>query len=615
MIRRLIIFALLASAAFAQPKPAPAPPGIDAASPPGQARINAALNSDPVLRAILEEISRARRITTLGETIYYIEVSVDDAESFSVGATLGAAFAPTRARFRPLRAQVRVGSPKLDNTNSIFSDYFSGSRFGADSLPLDNDPIALRHTIWLSLDRAYKTAAEAIGRKSAALRGVTVSDPLPDYWTSPPRALIEEPRRAKIDEDVWTARVRALSSVFLDYPDITNSSVDFESSQGAFYHANTTGAVVRTPDRVAYLRVRASRQAPDGMVIYDGAVVQSLDPSAMPAEAELRKTVDGVARNVMALSAAPVGQAYSGPVLFAGAAAPQVISEIVGAHLGVMRRPVSEPGRAIPTPISEFDGRIGARVLPEWMDLVDDPTLASHAKRPLLGHYDVDQEGIFPQPLTLVENGILKTLLTSRQPIRGVTGPNGRARLPGVFGVKFARSSNLFLRSRKSEPEAQLKSRLINLIRQQNRPFGIIVRKMDFPSSGSADDLRRLSARAGRSGGGGRPVSSPVLLYRVYPDGREELLRGLRFRGFTTRAFRDILAAGDQEHQFDFLDNAAPLALMGVGNYIVGCSTIAPSLLFQELELEPDTDDLPKPPVVPPPPLAAAPAPPQAAGR
>ncbi|MBI5084266.1 MAG: hypothetical protein HZB13_06685 [Acidobacteria bacterium] len=615
MIPRLILFALMASIAFAQPKPAPAPLGIDATTPAGQARITAALNSDPLLRAILEEVSRARRITTLGETIYYIEVSVDDAESFSVGATLGAAFAPTRARFRPLRAQIRVGSPKLDNTNSIFSDYFSGSRFGADSLPLDNDRIALRHALWLALDRAYKTAAEAIGRKAAALRGVTVSDPLPDYWTAPPRVFIEEPRRSKIDEDAWTARVRSLSSVFLSFPEITNSSVEFEASQGAFYHANTTGAVVRAPDRVAYLRVRASRQAPDGMYLYDGAVVQTLDPAAMPAEPELRKSVEDVARNVMALAAAPIGQAYSGPVLFSGAAAPQIVSEIIGSHLGVMRRPVSEPGRAIPTPISEFDGRIGSRVLPEWMDLVDDPTLATYAKRPLLGQYDVDLEGIFPQPLTLVENGVLKTLLTSRQPIRGVDGPNGRARLPGVFGTKFARASNLFLRSRKSEPEAQLKARLIDLIKQQNRPFGIIVRKMDFPSSGSADDLRRLSARSGRSGGGGRPVSTPILLYRVYPDGREDLVRGLRFRGFTTRAFRDILAAGDQEHQFDFLDNAAPLALMGAGSYIVGCSTISPSLLFEELELEADTDDLPKPPVVPPPALSAAPAPPQAAAR
>ncbi len=588
----LAILAMLAAAAFAQ-------------QDPQDAKVAAAISSDPVLRAAGEEMARARILRTLGESIFYIEVSADDAETFGVSATLGSAFAPQKSRMRPLRVAVRVGGTNFDNTNSIYSDYYSGTRYDPDSLPLDNDALALRDTLWLSLDRAYKMAVEALGRKAAAVRGITATDTLPDFWDSPGRILMEEPRKVRIDEDAWTNRVKALSLVFSRYPEITSSTVEFETSQGTFYLLNSLRTVVRTPDRLGMLRIRASQQAPDGMVLYDGAVVQSLDPSQMPADAELRKATESVAQNLAGLAKAPIGEAYAGPVLFSGAASAQIFGEVMGAHLSVMRRPVSDPGRPVPVPVSEFDGRIGMRVLPEWMDMVDDPTLKEYNKAPLLGHYEADLEGVFPGPVTLVEKGNLKALLTTRQPVRGMTGANGRARLPGLFGLKTARISNLFVKAQKTETDEQLKARLIDMVKQQGKPYGMLVRKMDFPSAGTVDELRRISGRAGRSGGGGRPVSSPVLLYRVYPDGREELVRGLRFRSLTTRNFRDIVAAGAQEYQFDFMDNGAPLALMGAGNYIVGCSVVAPSVLFEELELEAAGEDLPKPPVVAPPALTA----------
>ena len=169
----------------------------------------------------------------------------------------------------------------------------------------------------------------------------------------------------------------------------------------------------------------------------------------------------------------------------------------------------------------------------------------------------------------------------------------------------MARLSNLFVEARKTESDAALKARLLEMIKQQGKPYGVLVRKMDYPSAGSTEDLRRISMQTGRSGGGGRPISSPVLVYRVYPDGREQLVRGMRFRALTTRSFRDILAAGDEEYQFDYVENGAPLNLMGAGNYIVGCSVVAPSVLFEELELEAANDDLPKSALVPPPPIGA----------
>jgi hypothetical protein len=588
----LVLFACLAAAA--QP-PNPDPAVVQ--------KVNAALNTDPVLRAMAEELGRAKSLRALGEAVYFAEISADDAESFSVGATLGAAFAPQRNLLRPLRPLVRVGSPRFDNTGSIFSDFYSGSRFDTGALPLENNVFALRHALWLALDRAYKTAYEALGRKAAALRGVTQSEPMPDFWPATPVVVLETPARVRIDDAAWTQRVKQLSAVFAAWPAITASGVDFQASQGVSYYINTEGSIVRTNDRIAFLHVRAALQAADGMLLYDGDSVESLDPARMPPEEELRRAVEAVARNVDALARAPLGESYAGPVLFEGPAAAQIFAEVFGANLGITRKPVAEPGRTIPVLASELEGRLGLRVLPEWMDLVDDPGAREFQGRPLLGFYLVDLDGIRPSRLTVVEKGVLKTLLTTRQPVRGLDGPNGRSRLPGPFGVKIPRISNLFVQASHTESEPSLRQRLIELAKKSGREYAIVIRKTDFPSQGSLEDLRQQAAQAGRSGAGGRPVSAPVLAYRVYADGREELVRGLRFRGLGTRHFRDILAAGDRLHQFDYLDNGAPLALTGAGSYVVGCSVISPSVLFEELELEPATGDLPKPPVVPPPPL------------
>jgi hypothetical protein len=154
-------------------------------------------------------------------------------------------------------------------------------------------------------------------------------------------------------------------------------------------------------------------------------------------------------------------------------------------------------------------------------------------------------------------------------------------------------------------PPEDLRKKLLELVQARNKPYGIIVRKVDFPFSGGADELRRMMASSAQSGGG-RPVSQPLLVYRIYPDGREELVRGLRFRGLSVRSLRDIMAVSSGTHVLHYLHNLAPLAMLGGGSYAAPVSVVAPSLLFDELELEKPQDDNPKLPAVPPPPLTPA---------
>ncbi len=556
---------------------------------------------DPVLQAMHDEIERSRTLTLSNlEAPYFIEYLIDESDSFSVSASLGGLLTRRRDHFRIPEIHVRVGDYKFDNTNYVGSGMGFGTRYDLEQFPLENAYPVLRRYLWLETDSAYKSAVEAISRKRAAMRNVTESDRLNDFAHAEPVRYVRPWQRLAIDEEGWIARVRALSAIFARYPELENSAVELEATDGGYYLANSEGSEVREPESVSFLRVRATAQAPDGMGVWDAATFHALDPAHLPTDAELNRGVAALAENVVAMAHAPRGEDYSGPVLFAGAAGAQILAEVLGKNLSLTRRPVMEPGRGGAVAVSDLEGRLGARILPDSFDVVDDPAQKEWRGRPLFGSYDVDREGVRPQPLRLVEKGVLKGYLSTRQPVRGVEGSNGRARLPGPFGASLAGVGNLFVSSSEAVPAAELKKKLIEIVRARNKPYGIVVRKMDFPSSAPAEIVRRLL----QSQQGGRPVSLPALVYRVYPDGREELVRGLRFRGLSVRSLKDILAAGDDPAVFEFMDNAAPFAMIGGASYAAEACVVAPSLLIDDLELHPVEGDLPKLPLVTPPDLA-----------
>lgn len=557
---------------------------------------------DAVLQAMVKELDRSRQLRLASlDAPYFIQYGLEDVRSFSVSATLGALISSNKVHSRVPRIQVRVGSYRFDNTNYVYTGYFT--RRGPRAAPLDDNVLVLRNFLWLVTDRAYKGALAEIARKRAALRNVQVRDQLPDFSRTEPVVMVLEPPTGTVDEALWTDRVRKLSAVFTAYPKITGSEVSFETVNSTSYLANSEGTLIRTPDTLTYLRIRATAQAPDGMRLHEAAVIQRLDIQEMPSALEMQRTARTVAKRLTALTEAPAGESYAGPVLFEGRASPQLFAQVLGNNLAIPRRPVPEPGRPNPFQASELEGRIGSRILPEWMDVVDDPTQKQWRGQPLFGQYLVDMEGVKPEPLPLVEHGILKAFLLTRQPVKGFSRSNGRARLPGRFGAMAAGFSNLFIGASKTVTAAALRKRLLDLCRQRNKPYGIVIRQLDFPSSASFGELHRLAVGMREHGGGGRLISPPILAYRLYPDGKEELVRGLRFRAIPVRTLRDITAASNQDHLFRFLGNTAPLSMMGAGGYVTGNTVVAPSVLIEDLELDATEEELPKLPVVPPPKL------------
>ena len=557
-----------------------------------------------LLKAMSDELARSKQLAVVAgsDAPYFFSYMLTDAETLRISASMGAVVNVSRNRFRSPSTEVRVGSYDFDNTGHVFSGIYSGSRYDGN-WPLDDDYSNFRSELWLSTDRAFKAAVESMARKRASMNNSNASaESLPDFSKVAPVVSIGKVVRPKVDDLEWTARTSRLAAVFNGTKEVLSSAVELQLIQGPTTLMNSEGTAVRYNDDMYWVYAKAEGQAPDGMLLHDAVSLQSLELDKFPNEAEMRKSLAEVGENVRALVHAPMGESYSGPVLFEPRAAAQLLAQLVGDNLRVPRRPMSDPGRNVPFAPSELENRLNARVLPDSFDVTDDATQSTFNGKPLAGFYPFDIEGVPPRPVNVIEKGVLKSFLTTRQPIKGFPVSNGHARLPGSYGAFAASIGNLFVKSSETTPLADLKKRLIEMTTSRGKPYGMLVRKLDYPYSATGSELQSLAQASAQSGGSSaRPVSPPILIYRVYPDGREELVRGMRFRGLTTRALRDILAASSETAQFDFVNVAAPLAIMGAGGYLAPASVVSPGLLFEELEFEPPTDQLPKAATVPPP--------------
>lgn len=563
--------------------------------------------TDPILRAMLAEINRSKTLQLMGLLPYFIEYSAEDQEQTVVNATLGGVTNARQTRNRMPMVTVRVGSYEMDQTNQLYSNIYSGSRYDNDFLPLDENVELMRQNFWLATDRAYKSAVESMSAKQQILKSINVTEKLlPDNQPMPPVRKIVPGARNKVDIEAWKARTTKLSSVFGDFPQVLASAAEFEALASISYHLNTEGTMVRNPDYLTTMRIRAVGQAPDGSVVRDSAVFLSFEDTKMATDEAMQAAARRVGDNVKALVDAPVGESYTGPVLFEPMAAAQLFGQMLGDNLRNPRRPLAEPGRNVPFQPSELDGKVGSRILPDWFDITDDPTRDSHQGHTLMGHYLIDTEAVAPKAVKLVEKGILKEFIRTRQPIKGFEGSTGHARLAGNFGHRTAAIANLFVTAAagpQTKPLADLKKELIEMCKQRSKPYGILIRKMDYPSTASVGELQAMFQSIAQSGSTTRPIAPLTLVYRIYVDGREELIRNVRLKNVSTRSLRDIQSATSEVATYDYVNNNAPFALMGIPGYLAPSTVVAPGLLFEELEIDRIRDDTAKPPVVPPPAL------------
>lgn len=540
------------------------------------------VRSDAVLKALQAELERS--VTGLKlegvDRPYFAAFAVEEKESRVISATFGALQRRTKDRSRTLRTDVRLGGYDLDSSELVqgrnpFMSFYVPPRY----LVLDDDVMTLRHEIWLAADEAYKEAAERLAKKKGILANRAENDPVPDFTKAKPVVSLAAKRPALELGDEWVSRARKLSAVFRDFPKVLDSGVTIHAETVHRTFVSSEGARVVSPHASVLLLVRASIQTPDGAMVRQVLAFHESEPARLPSEEKFLAEVRAFATDMTAVAAAPLLDQYVGPVLLAGEAAPSFFADLLGPHLSGRRAPLSAqqlPGGAFAE--SELVPRIGRSILPEFLSVVDDPTVERWNGRSLMASYAVDDEGVEAQAVTLVDKGVLKTLLMGRRPRKEIGQSNGHAR-SGTFQRPEPQVANLFITSSRGRTEEELKRELIEKAKAQGLPFGLLIRSLAETTGGGGDSSFGSSSRP-RS-----PLGAPVLAYKVFADGREELVRGLTFGDVTLKSLREIASSGKGGHLVSgSISSGGPIS-----------SVVAPSILFDELELKGEDGTKPKP--------------------
>jgi TldD protein len=562
---------------------------------------SAEIKKDVQLRAMSDELTRAKTLQLNNlDKPYFVQFTSSDADELVISASLGGILSSVRARARSPRVDIRVGSYQFDNTNSIFSGV---SRFGA--LPIDDDYNALRQDFWLVSDASYKAATDQITRKRNALREIAEADTTPDLSPAKPLIDVEPEPRLVVDQKHWEEVLRRISARFDTAPSVSQSIVRFRVISSSYRIVNSEGTVVRVPQELTDLTIRGEALAPDGSKVWNYQAIAGLTVASLPDAAELEKIAERVAADLESLVKAPIADDYSGPVLFEQEAAAQMLASTLADAVRLQRKPIAPPGSNSGQVLeSVWSSKMGGKVLPEWMSIIDDPLKDDFHGVALAGAYKVDDEGVPAERVVLVDKGVLKGYLASREPVKTITVSNGHGRLPGAWGAEAAVPGNLFIEASEATKESDMKAKLLEKAKAAGLKFAILIRRLDFPSTANGEELQSMGRQL-QKGGYSRTLNSPLLAYRVYLDGHEELVRGLRFKDFSAKDLRDIDLASDKPYVFNYVNNGSSFNHADGANSATTTAVIAPSLLLDSVDLARAENEPGKLPLVPAPALVA----------
>jgi TldD protein len=562
--KRLLSAALILTAVALALFASAAPLAADGSGKPAgaAAKAQAAAAGDPLLEALLTELQRSKAQLKMDQVQppYYIEYRVHEVNAKFLEATFGAVREEQTTQGRILRVVVRVGDYKQDS--------YYGQGVGETSvLPLDNDPIALRHQIWLATDEAYKAAIEALTQKQAMMKQFAAdANPVDDFAHASSTTSVIKVAELQADAETWRKTLEEATNLYRQYPAVQSVSASARFVLINEYFVNSEGTVTRG-GRVNYtVALDGETQAADGMRLNRSPFWTVAVPKELPTREEFLRETKKMLDTLTALRDAPIAEEeYRGPVLFAADAADDVFAGLVGTNV-LGRKP--QPGRPNRT-TGAFATSYKSKVMPSFLSVIDDPTVNQFQGKSLIGGYAVDSEGVPAQAMTVIDKGNLTNYLVGRQPIRDFPASNGHGRAsPGVPPQPSI--GNLFIRSSEPKSPAELREQMLELVRAQGKPFGYRVETLG-------------------------PGNSPRILYRVYAkDGHEELVRGAVFSELDVRSLRNnVIAAGDD-----------PLISNRFGG--VPSSVISPSILFDELEVKRADTSKDKLPDYPPPPPASS---------
>jgi len=535
-----------------------------------------AQQATPVLMdAMTTELHRA--FTSLGKQgdekqlpPYFLSYSVSDASEVSIQAQFGALVGSTASHQRVADVQVRLGEPKLDNTQGTHR----GTAVNSTQLPLGDDREALARSLWLATNTGYGTALDNYLRvKTEAEVRAKEEDNSSDFSQEAPQVHLGTPAPAvKVDRAAWEQRVKTLSKVFREYQDVNRNMVMLSVQNETDYFASSEGSQVLAPHQLARVVMLALTRADDGMDLFRVQTFEASTVEELPSETEMEAAVRELGKSLEALRKAPMTEPFNGPAILSGRAAAVFFHEVLGHRLEGQRQRGDEEGQT-------FTKEVGKEVLPTFLSVADDPTVTTFGKTWLSGSYEYDDEGQKARRVGLIDDGVLKTFLMSRLPIASFANSNGHGRAQ-TGRMPTGRQGNLIVTSTKSVPETELRKQLVEEARKQGKPYGLYFEDI---SSGFAVTTRS-SPQAFQV--------IPLVVWRVYVDGRpDELVRGVSIVGTPLAAMKRILATSDRSEVFN--------GECGAESGSVPVSAVAPAMLVSEMETQRQPQGTARPPILP----------------
>ena len=408
--------------------------------------------------------------------LYFLAYRFYDIQTLNVVAEDGAlTFEPNLQHKRILNVEVRVGTPKMDNTHSVrrLGQIFCLRSFAPTLIPIEDNEDAIRSVIWLKTDSAFQDAqeryvhvkADAEMHRKAQMMHLsklnthidkqntkgpaqnkesipheeTIAD---DFSPAKPSVYVGNPDSLVADRDQWSSRLRGLSAIYCHYPHILHSRIEFTATKTCRYLVNSEGTAIEDTTVNYRIYTMAQAKSEDGMNVWLSDGAEAASPQELPSEEALSAMINNLAENVEKLRLAPAAGPYTGPVIFKAKAA------AVYAHDTIGNRMEYCPARP-----NYLTTKIGQQItiMPNLISVVDDPTIEKINSQPVIGSYHIDDDGIPAQKVTLVDHGVFKTMLVGRTPAIGTVTSNGHGRCaPGYSPA--ARQSNLIIMSANSIP-------------------------------------------------------------------------------------------------------------------------------------------------------------------
>jgi TldD protein len=541
--------------------------------------------ADSVMTAMRQELDRSMQdLKKTPVPPYFLSYELTDNRAINVSAAFGTLISTADQTTRVLNLDLRVGDYKLDSSHPLGQGDFSGlmenlqGLLEAPQIPLDNDPLALRVALWQSTEHRYRHAVERLQEVQANVQvKVAAEDKSPDFSAQPPHVYSEPIADFSLDKAAWEQKLRTLTKPFAEHKEILEANAQLDAEIETRRYVNSEGSTIRISTPFYRLIIRATAKANDGMELPLYQTYMSFRPDGLPDEAVLSADVNKMIVMLLALIKAPVADPYTGPAILSGRASGVFFHEIFGHRIEGQRQKNEDDAQT-------FNRKVNQAVLPDFLSVYSDPTLRQLGHTELLGYYAFDDEGVPARRVTVVQHGVLKNFLMSRTPITGFDSSNGHGRHQQGF-PSAARQSNLIVESSKSVSRGELKKMLIAQMKAENKPYGLFFDDIE----GGFTSTQRVTPNAFNV--------RPTIVYRIYPDGREELVRGVDLIGTPLTTFSKIVATDDDEEVFN--------GICGAESGWVPVSASAPGMLISQIEVQKKEKSQERAPLLPPPPTSA----------